>query len=203
MREHLHYDDDQIINVETRHEESDVNVRALLWFVVFFIAFAFLTHGVVYLMFHQLVTRTTKAQAPPLTSLARPAGAGVPALPRLQPFSTDTNPFPTTSFSPVAESPVADMVRMREAEERVLGHYGWVDKQKGIVHIPIDEAKKLALQQGFPVNGGPSTPAMTTTATDGANAQSSAATTPATGTAIPPGPAAGGPPSTTPGAHQP
>jgi hypothetical protein len=174
MREHLHYDDDQVINVETHHEESDVNVKALLWFVFFFIVFAFITHGVVYFMFRQLVTRTTKAQAPPLTSIAHPPGAGVPVLPRLQPFSTETNPYPAPQLSPVAETPVADMIRMREAEDRVLDHYGWVDKQKGIVHIPIDEAKKLVLRQGLPVNAGPSTPPMTTTATE------------TTGTAVPP-----------------
>jgi hypothetical protein len=166
MPEHLHYDDEQVINVETHHEESDVNVRALLWFVVFFIVFAFVTHGVVYFMFRQLVTRTTKAQAPPLTSIAHSPGAGVPALPRLQPFSTETNPYPALQLSPVVETPAADMVRMREAEDRLLNHYGWVDKQKGIVHIPIDEAKKLVLQQGLPVNGGPSTPPMTGTGTE-------------------------------------
>ena len=40
-----------VANVETRHEESDVNVRALLWFVAIFIAFAAVTHVALWLMF--------------------------------------------------------------------------------------------------------------------------------------------------------
>jgi hypothetical protein len=32
-----------------------------------------------------------------------------------------------------------------------LDSYGWVDQQAGVVHIPIDRAMDLLLQQGFPV----------------------------------------------------
>jgi hypothetical protein len=41
------------------------------------------------------------------------------------------------------------MVEMRNAQDQALNSYGYVDKQKGVVHIPIEEAKKLALQRGF------------------------------------------------------
>ena len=46
MAEHLHphYDDNEITNVETHHESSDVNVRALIWFGVIVVIFA-LTRG--------------------------------------------------------------------------------------------------------------------------------------------------------------
>jgi hypothetical protein len=53
----------------------------------------------------------------------------------------------------VADTPVADMEKMRAAEEKTLNNPGWVDQQKGVVHIPIEQAKQLALQRGlFPVN---------------------------------------------------
>jgi hypothetical protein len=32
----------------------------------------------------------------------------------------------------------------------VLDNYGWVDKNAGIVRIPIDEAIRLTLQRGLP-----------------------------------------------------
>jgi hypothetical protein len=42
-------------------------------------------------------------------------------------------------------NPQDDMKRLREEEEKWLTTYRWIDKQKGIVHIPIAEAmKKLA-----------------------------------------------------------
>lgn len=36
-------------------------------------------------------------------------------------------------------------------EHEQLSTYGWVDKQNGIVHIPIERAMELTLQQGLPV----------------------------------------------------
>jgi hypothetical protein len=47
----------------------------------------------------------------------------------------------------------ADFRRFRTEEERRLNSYYWIDKQKGVVHIPIDEAmQKLARSgiAGFP-----------------------------------------------------
>ncbi len=42
-------------------------------------------------------------------------------------------------------NPQDDMKRIREEEERWLNTYRWIDRQKGVVHIPIGEAmKKLA-----------------------------------------------------------
>jgi hypothetical protein len=66
----------------------------------------------------------------------------VPQLPRLQ-------PFPTNNIPPFSSTPVVDMVDMRAHEDAVLNNYGWVDQPKGVVHIPIAEAKKQALQSGI------------------------------------------------------
>ena len=39
---------------------------------------------------------------------------------------------------------------MREAEERTLATYGWVDPQAGMVRIPIDRAMEILAQKGLP-----------------------------------------------------
>ena len=49
--------------------------------------------------------------------------------------------------------PAQDLAKFRAGEDQRLNSYYWVDKQKGIVHIPIEQAmKKLAKQgiAGFP-----------------------------------------------------
>lgn len=49
--------------------------------------------------------------------------------------------------------PAADLARFRAAEDKKLNTYYWIDKQKGIVHIPIARAmKELAAKgiAGFP-----------------------------------------------------
>ena len=45
--------------------------------------------------------------------------------------------------------------RMRAEEDQILGSYGWVDKDKGIVRIPIDRAMELLAQRNLPYRQGP------------------------------------------------
>ena len=148
-----------VVNVETHHEESDVNVRALIWFMVIFIVFAAVTHVGLYLLyrFYRNIERGEAANAP-LSSVALPQNADVPPTPRLQPFP---NRMPNNEVvPPTRNTPVTDMVDMRTSENQHIATYGWVDKQHGVVHIPIEEAKKQALQSGvYQVNPGtPTTP---------------------------------------------
>jgi hypothetical protein len=147
MSEHQHptYVDEEIVNVETHHEKSDVDVKALLWFVVIFVVFAAVTHVSLWILFKFYVRLERRQAAAPLTAMTRPADMNVPAEPRLQPFPSkmpDGNVLP-----PNAMTPVPDMMRMREEQDRALNSYGWVDPQKGVVHIPIEEAKKKVLAQ--------------------------------------------------------
>ena len=44
----------------------------------------------------------------------------------------------------------AELRTMREAEERALNTYGWVDPQAGTVRIPIDRAIEILAQKGLP-----------------------------------------------------
>ena len=47
-------------------------------------------------------------------------------------------------------NPRDDMRELRARDEEILTSYGWVDKNAGIVRIPIDEAMKLVVQRGLP-----------------------------------------------------
>src|SRR5262245_5091917 len=41
-------------------------------------------------------------------------------------------------------------------EQQVLSSYGWVDRQKGIVHIPIDQAMEIMVRDAQSGSGAPS-----------------------------------------------
>ncbi|HKV38837.1 MAG TPA: hypothetical protein VJX67_06465 [Blastocatellia bacterium] len=43
-----------------------------------------------------------------------------------------------------------DMKDLRSESDRVLDSYGWVDKNAGVVRIPIEEAMRLVVQRGLP-----------------------------------------------------
>ena len=47
--------------------------------------------------------------------------------------------------------PGADIHDYWEREQEILKSYGWVDKQNGIVRIPIEQAMRLTLERGLPV----------------------------------------------------
>lgn len=50
--------------------------------------------------------------------------------------------------------PFKDLYLLRQHEADQLGSYGWVDKNAGIVRLPIDRAMALVLEHGLPVREG-------------------------------------------------
>ncbi|MGI8922556.1 MAG: hypothetical protein ACR2HJ_00715 [Fimbriimonadales bacterium] len=46
--------------------------------------------------------------------------------------------------------PGIDMAKFKVSEQGRADHYGWVDKEKGIVHIPIERAIEITAQKGLP-----------------------------------------------------
>jgi hypothetical protein len=51
--------------------------------------------------------------------------------------------------------PREDLKQMRAREDQILSTYGWVDKNKGVVRIPIDRAMDLLAQRNLPSRQGP------------------------------------------------
>lgn len=150
MPDHAHYSDDDIVNPETRHEESDVNVRALLWAVVIFIVFAGLTHLILFLQFHAYARYFRNEPSQPMTMMPHPINA--PPSPVLQPFPHEGPPWLSqNNESPITSTPLTDMAGMRAADDEALNKAGWIDQKKGIVQLPIETAKKLVVQRGLPV----------------------------------------------------
>jgi hypothetical protein len=118
-------------NPATHHEESDVNIRGILMFAATLIVAAIVIHLLVYVLFRYLNDREGRPVALEYP-LAAAQGNRVPPEPRLQ-----TNPR-------------QDLADLRAREDATLTSYSWVDKNAGIVRIPIDEAVKLTLQRGLP-----------------------------------------------------
>lgn len=116
-------------NPDVSHEQSDVNIRAIVIFAVALLVAAIVIHiGLYWLL--EFYGEESPRPAPVVT--APGAEEQIPP-PRLQ------------------ISPRADLAKMRAAEERELTTYGWVDKEKQTVRIPIDRAMELLVKRGLPV----------------------------------------------------
>ena len=114
------------------HEESDVNVRAILGFGAGLFAVLVVVGVVVWLLFG-ILDRSQMSTTPPAYPLAVGQELREPPEPRLQ------------------RTPRLDLQNFRTSEDQLLNSYQWVDKNAGVVRIPIGEAMKLTVQRGLPV----------------------------------------------------
>jgi len=125
-------DDDTPPNVELGHETRDISTRVVVIFGASLVggaALVFVAVWLVYLYFGAVANEAYASREYPLAAVGAPRQAPAP---RLQ------------------TKPREDLKDMRAAEDRRLNGYGWVNPSGGIVHIPIDQAMKLTLDQGLP-----------------------------------------------------
>ena len=54
---------------------------------------------------------------------------------------------PETRAPRLQISPSTDMAELRAAEDKVLTTYGWIDKDKGVVRIPVERAMEIFAQR--------------------------------------------------------
>jgi len=66
------------------------------------------------------------------------------------PFA-DTRPLPLGPQLQV--TPREDWLKYREAQQRNLENYSWVNREKGIVSVPIEQAMEILVKKGLPVQG--------------------------------------------------
>jgi hypothetical protein len=120
------------------HERKDVDIVSLFTIVLMlFIAIA------VVLFIVAIMMRYFNLKEP-----ARTAGqANIPA--------TRAEEFPQPRLE---VKPGASLAELRAAEDSVLNSYGWIDRNRGTVRIPIDRAMQLILERGLPDVGAGQTP---------------------------------------------
>ncbi len=139
---HKHADDEtpdvsHILNKNVTHEQSDVNIRAIIIFTAS-LAVGFVVVGVIVWGLFNLLYQREMKQEIKLTPIERMTAEKPPPEPRLQ-------------LAPGHQiHPLEEMATFRHAQMEKLNSYGWVDKTNGIVHIPIDSAKLLLLRNGIP-----------------------------------------------------
>jgi hypothetical protein len=130
-----------ITNPDVAHEESDINVKGVFYFILGLAVLGIVTHLLLSFMFSFFNTREEKAEAAP-SSLMRVETKG----------QRPEEIFPEPRLQ---VAPLSDLERMRQEEEHILTSYDWVDRNAGIVRMPIDEAKRLVLEKGLPVTEQP------------------------------------------------
>ncbi|OFW11631.1 MAG: hypothetical protein A3F69_06365 [Acidobacteria bacterium RIFCSPLOWO2_12_FULL_66_10] len=119
-----------------QHEHTDIDpaigYRFALWLSVAMLISVGIVYGTFWFFEGQARGASEAAQKYPLAV----GQVKEPPLPNLQ------------------KQPFKDIFQLRQAEAAQLGSYGVVDREAGVVHIPIDRAMELMLQRGFPARVG-------------------------------------------------
>ena len=123
-------------NAAVHHEESDVNIRGIFAFALGLAIAGLFVSFVVWVLFTYLASREAH-RLPREYPLAAQQQNRLPPEPRLQ-----TNPR-------------QDLIDFRAQEDAILNSYGWVDKNAGVVRIPIEQAMRITLQGGLPTRQQP------------------------------------------------
>ena len=127
---------------------DDENMRAILRFALWMVVAAVVIYAVLFGMF-QYFDRQAAAADPAQNPLL--AGEKPPATPAAR--------FPQPQLQANA---AADLVKERAREDAQLSTYGWVDRQAGVVHLPVERAMQMIAERGVPTwPAPPSQPAQT------------------------------------------
>ena len=115
-----------------KHEHTDIDPSVGYKFALWLGVSMLISFGMVYGAFRLFESQERAAGR---QAVAYPLAAGQ----QLEP--------PTPNLQ---RQPFKDIYQLRQGENEKLTGYGWVDKDGGVTHIPIDRAMEVMLQRGFP-----------------------------------------------------
>ena len=131
-----------ISNPKVSHEESDVGIKPIVWFLILLSVSTVIIYVMLWGLFRYFENRAEKSETPP-PALAeeRPE---LPPEPRLQ-----LAPNHAGQKQPdLNDDPQAELKRMKKEDEKRLTSYG-VDPETGAIRIPIKKAKELVLERNL------------------------------------------------------
>lgn len=143
-----------ITNPDVAHEESDVAVRPLLWFVGGLTFFTIITCLAMLLLFKFFQAREESLELAP-SPLARQGTERLPPEPRLQlapGWEVETGgkrqdlSYSTDNAGHVPQ-PWSEYELVNKEWQHELSEYGWADEQAGTARIKIDRAIDLYLER--------------------------------------------------------
>ena len=112
------------------YEKTDAHAGDTYRAGLYILGVMFLT-ALVLVPMYRFLGRRERAEQKPAATVLKP-DAVAPSFPRL-----------------VASEPAA-LAEFRAQEDAFLAAWGWVEKDKGIARMPIDEAMKIVAERGLP-----------------------------------------------------
>jgi len=129
-----HLPQNSLSNSSVGHEERDADIRPIVLTGLGLALAVAVVCLLIYGIFRYLATHpATSVQPNPMAVY----DSQIPPAPRIE------------------EHPAIELQQLRAQEEQTLSTYGWIDKNKGVVRIPVDRAMELQIERGFPTRKEP------------------------------------------------
>lgn len=131
-----------------RHESTSLKIGPVVWFMIGLGVATVIVFFLMVGLFDAFSNRAGKSEDRP--SPLAGERQKLPPEPRLQ--LAPTTPEQLAEKLPPNikdDHPLEEMKRFRGAEDTKLNSYGWVDEKSGVVHIPIEDAKRILLEKGL------------------------------------------------------
>lgn len=129
MSSHSHHHDEPHTHSDSPIEMTDANIPLAIYTTLGILITVVLCMVIVFFQF-----RFEEAMAPkPEPGSVFSNNGKLPPLPRLQ------------------AQPAKDLVEFKEQQKHQLESFGWVDKDGGVAHVPIDKGIEMILKNGMPI----------------------------------------------------
>jgi hypothetical protein len=125
------------VNPGVSHERRDVNVFQISAFGIGLLLSCIVVVFAMWAMFDFLYSRENAKNDTNPAALVMKYQNALPPEPRLQ------------------AQPTIELKDLRADEDAILNSYGWINPDKGIVRIPIDQAIDMVAQKGLPSKPSP------------------------------------------------
>jgi hypothetical protein len=111
------------------YEQRDANVRMIVWFAAGLIISAVVIHLAIAGLYKVFEKQYPSPDAPSRIAL---------------------DPKPIAPAPQLQTNAQVDLAKYEDEENKKLNSYGWVDRNAGVIRIPIDRAMDLVAQRGLP-----------------------------------------------------
>jgi hypothetical protein len=123
------------------YEHQDLHAKSVIYFFVALAVFLLVIYLISFGIYHALdsINEANKTTMSPMVA---------PKADTRTVDNSDTQAFPEPRLETSERTQLRTFI---EDQDSKLATYNWVDKDKGVVQIPIDRAMDLIVQRGLPV----------------------------------------------------
>lgn len=128
-------------------EGDGISYSGIVWFVVILTVVTVVCQVLMFVLLRAFQHQPPTVAAAPLAIESGPRQAVTGQVyPEMNAIGLTNGPQPK-----LLVNEFANLAEFRAREHEVLTTYGWVDRNAGVVRIPVDRAKDLLLARGLPV----------------------------------------------------